>query len=66
MICAINPEQVNEDALLIQYGLDSVRSLDLIVALEEQFNIEISDGELSQIRTVRDVMNLVEQKLTRN
>ncbi len=65
-LCAIKPEQVNEEALLIQYGLDSIRSLELIVSLEEKFSIEIPDDELSQIRRVGDVMKLVEQKITLN
>lgn len=62
-ICAITPETVSEDALLIQYGLDSVRSLELIVSLEAQFRIEISDSELARIRKVRDVVELIERKV---
>lgn len=65
-LCAIKPEQIKEDALLIQYGLDSIRSLELIVSLEEKYSIEIPDEELSQIRRVGDVMKLVEQKITLN
>jgi len=58
--CAVDPARVREDARLIEYGLDSVRGMDLIVALEEAFAIEIPDGAAGSLRTVSDVVRLVE------
>lgn len=62
LTCGIKPESVQADARLIAYGLDSVRSMELIIALEDALDIEISDYEVAQLETVQDVMFLVEQK----
>ena len=60
-ICAIDPADVRDDAWLIEYGLDSVRSLELIMALEEHFDIELPDEAFARLQTVADVVRLIEQ-----
>lgn len=65
-ICKIETEQINNDALLIQYGLDSISCLELIVVLEDYFGIEVQDDDLAKIRTVEEVATLVEQELNLN
>ncbi len=68
-VAEISPMQtqtVSEDALLIQYGLDSVRSMDLVCALEEHFEIEVPDEDLAGLKRISDVIKLVENKITAN
>lgn len=43
-------------------NLDSIDSLELIMALEDTYDISISDADAAKLRTVNDVMNLVDQK----
>lgn len=62
-VCAVDPQRVREDAWLIEYGLDSVRSMELIIALEEHFEIELPDSEIAVLQTVGDVVQLVQHKL---
>lgn len=61
-ICAIDPAEVRDEAWLIEYGLDSVRSLELIMALEEHFYIELPDEVIARVRTVADLVRLIEQQ----
>jgi acyl carrier protein len=62
-VCAIDPEHVRRDAWLIEYGLDSLRSMELILALENHFDIEIENEAVARLTTVGDVINLIEEHL---
>ena len=46
---------LDPDTPLVDYGLDSVRSIDLIVELESWFDVQISDEQAASMRTLRDV-----------
>lgn len=46
-------------------GFDSLDIMELIVVLEAQFNISISDQQAGQIQTVGDIINLINQKMKR-
>lgn len=42
-------------------GADSLDRVELIMALEEEFNLEIPDEQAEQIKTVRDAVDYVEK-----
>lgn len=44
-------------------GIDSVDGLDMAFALEKVFKIEISDAEIGKLKTVQDVIKIVEKKI---
>ena len=44
-------------------GLDSLDTMDLTLALEEKFSLEIPDADLERLRTVQDAVDLIETKL---
>ena len=57
-------ETVQEDDHLISdLGGDALDVIELVMELEEQFNIEISDDEAERMRTVQDVYECVSRKL---
>lgn len=62
-LCAVDPAIVRGEARLIEYGLDSLRSLELVVALEERFDIELPDELIAHVRTVDDMAALIERRL---
>jgi acyl carrier protein len=42
---------------------DSIQHLNLVLALEEKFNLQLSPEEMEQIRNVGEAARLVERKL---
>ena len=44
-------------------GADSLDTVELVMALEEEFGLEIPDEDAQQIHTVGEVVQYVEQKL---
>jgi acyl carrier protein len=42
---------------------DSVQHLNLVLALEEQFSLQLSPEEIDEMKTVGDISQLVEGKL---
>ena len=52
---AVTPEASFIDDL----GADSLDIVELIMALEEEFDIEIPDGEAENIKIVSDVVNYI-------
>lgn len=43
-------------------NLDSIDSLELIMELEDIYDISISDADAAKLKTVGDVINLIDQK----
>lgn len=62
-LCALDPAVIRDDAWLIEYGLDSVRSLELVVTLESLFDIELSEAEIGTIVTVGDLIRVLERQM---
>jgi acyl carrier protein len=54
-------DEVTAEASFIEdLGADSLDIVELVMALEEEFNIEISDEDAEKIRTVKDVVTYIE------
>ncbi len=57
----VSAEEVTPEASFIEdLGADSLDIVELVMALEEEFNIEISDEDAEKIRTVKDVVTYIE------
>jgi acyl carrier protein len=48
------------NARLRGYGIDSVRVLELLMSIEEEFGIELKVDQMSQIGTVRDLVEHID------
>jgi acyl carrier protein len=60
---SVNPDEVKEDAKFVEdLGADSLDVVELVMALEEKFDIEIPDDEAEKIQTVADVVAYIESK----
>ena len=56
-------EEVNETASFIEdLGADSLDTVELVMALEEEFGIEIPDEDAEKMTTVGDAIRYIEQK----
>ena len=50
----------NESSFVNDLGADSLDTVELVMALEEEFNIEISDEDAEKITTVKDAVQYIE------
>ena len=54
--------EVTNDLNLEESGLDSFARVELILAIEKQFDVEFSDSESADITTIDDLVNLINTK----
>lgn len=52
----------NEKSFVEDFGADSLDTVELIMALEDEFNLEISDEEAENISTVQSVLDYILSK----
>ena len=52
-----------ESRLIDDLEADELDSIEILMELEKQFNINIPDSEWILVKTVQDIYNIVEQKL---
>lgn len=58
----MDEETVTLDSVLLEdLGADSIDLADLVMTLEDEFDLEISDEELESIRTVADIVKFIEE-----
>ncbi len=58
----LDEDVVTLDAVLLEdLGADSIDLADLVMPLEDEFDMEISDEELENIRTVADIVKFIEE-----
>ncbi|MFT4585970.1 MAG: acyl carrier protein [Candidatus Binatia bacterium] len=58
----VEKEQVTPDAKFIEdLGADSLDTVELVMALEEEFTIEVPDEEAEKLQSVGDVIKYIEE-----
>lgn len=59
----VSLDEVTENASFMDdLGADSLDLVELVMRLEEEFEIEIPDEDAEKIRTVKDALNYIEEK----
>lgn len=62
----VEAEKVTADAdFADDLGADSLDMIELVMAFEEEFNIEIADDEGDKVKTFADAMTLLDSKTNR-
>ncbi len=62
-----NQFDVDEDAVTLStrisedLGADSLDAVDMLMSLEDEFDVEIPDEEIENIRTVGDLVSYIEE-----
>lgn len=61
---SVNPEQITLEASFTDdLGADSLDTVELVMDLEEVFNITIPEEDQEKLRTVQDAIDYLEKKL---
>lgn len=60
----IKEEKIELSSRIVEdLGVDSLDATELLMALEEAFNIEIMDEEAEKMKTINDVVNYLAQRI---
>ena len=59
----LNADDIRPELNLEDSGLDSFARIELILLIEQEFDIELSDAESADVAAVADIAELIEQKL---
>jgi acyl carrier protein len=60
----VEADQVTPDASFIEdLGADSLDTVELVMALEENFDIEIPDEDAEKIKTVRNAVEYIDKNV---
>lgn len=59
----VKPEEVVDSASFTEdLGADSLDVVELVMALEDEFELDIPDDDVNQIKTVGDAVGYIDQK----
>ena len=58
----VEPEKITPD-IVNDLGADSLDVVDLVMTLEDEFDIEIPDEDIENFHTVGDVVNYLEERI---
>lgn len=58
----VKPESTSK-SLTDDLGADSLDTIELVMAIEEEFEIEIPDDDAETCKTVEDIINLVNRRI---
>ena len=59
----LDPSQVTPDSSFLEdLGADSLDIVQLIMALEEEYGLEISDEDAEKSRTVQDIVDFIDNR----
>ena len=59
----MNVQEKVKSIIVEQLGVDSLDTVELVMALEEEFNLEISDEDAEKITTVSDAVRYIDEHL---
>jgi acyl carrier protein len=60
-VCLVDVSEVKRNARLMAFGIDSVRVIELMMSVEEEFQIQLEPAELNDISTVGQLADYVER-----
>jgi len=59
----VKPEEVTDQAKFVEdLGADSLDTVELVMALEEEFGVEIPDEDAEKMTTVGEAIKYIEEK----
>ena len=62
----ISPEKVTIDSSFQELGIDSMDGINILFALENEFDITIPDDQAKQIRSIREMVEGIQKLVSRS
>jgi acyl carrier protein len=64
-IAEVDPQEVTDDALFVEdLEIDSLMAMEILIAIEKRFGIEVAEEKLLEFRTLRQVMDVVDEYIS--
>jgi acyl carrier protein len=60
----IDEEKITSETTFEDIEADSLDVVELVMALEEEYNLEIADEEVEKIKTVGDIVSYIEKHIS--
>jgi acyl carrier protein len=58
----VNPEQISPEAKFVEdLGADSLDTVELVMALEKEFDFEIPDEDAEKLQNIKDAIEYIEK-----
>lgn len=62
----IDPALIKPESDIIKdLGCDSLDIVDMLMSVEEEFGVTVEDKDVSEMRTMADVVNFIDSKLAK-
>lgn len=63
-VLKLSEDEISDDAnFIFDLGADSLRSIELVAAFEEEFNIEMDEDRALEVQTVSDAVDFISEYL---
>jgi acyl carrier protein len=63
-VLKLDPAQIGDDARFVEdLGAESVQSIELVAAFEEEFDVDMDEVAALQVKTVQDAVAFIAQYL---
>ncbi|MGI5876053.1 MAG: acyl carrier protein [Dethiobacteria bacterium] len=61
----VDSKKITTETTFEDIDADSLDVVELVMALEEEFDLEIADEDVEQIKTVGDIVNYIEENISK-
>lgn len=63
----VEANKINENSKIVEdLGADSLDMIEMLMALEEEFNISVPDDKAEGLKTVGDIANYIDEETKKN
>lgn len=63
-ISEVESKLITIDGLLQNWGVDSMKGLEIMYALEKKYKVHMQEQDLLQMKTVKSIYDLIKKKLS--
>ena len=60
---AVHKDSVSDDTKLRELGIDSLDIVELLLQLEEEYDVHFDDMDMSNLNTVKDLLDAINKQL---
>ena len=59
----ISPDAIKPEDFYDELGVDSIECIEVLIELEQEFDIEISARDTNSVTTMQDIYDLIDRKI---